>query len=243
MQHSKSNHSTSKDYEVLVWKMIEQEMVGLTGVDLLGIQHNVLMRGLSGFEHQIDVAYRFRIWRTEMLVIVECKQYQTNVGIDDLLEFRARIDDLRAHKGIFVTTVGYQRGAIEFAKANRISLLVARGAESISILYSAPVRTSSLMQAEREISGFRESFASWANAVDSRMLVDPVQNKIRVHRNGVELMFSPGALRRPMCSEKECDFRGGDGNRLFFHAEGLSFLRPEKVFAAVILEILLDPSN
>lgn len=59
-------------------------MVGITGVEELEINHNTKIKGLSGYEHQIDVSYRFTIWRTEILVIVECKQYQNKVGVAEL---------------------------------------------------------------------------------------------------------------------------------------------------------------
>src|SRR4029077_19736793 len=41
--------------------------------------------------------------------------------------FKSRLDDIRAHKGVFVTTVGYQDGALTVAKKNRIALAVVRG--------------------------------------------------------------------------------------------------------------------
>src|ERR1051325_5440845 len=124
---SSDNYKTSREYELLVQKLIEQEMSGITGVKELEVSHNTKIKGLSGYEHQIDVMYRFKIWKTEILVIVECKQYQDKVGVDDLLEFRSRIEDIKAHKGVFVTTSGFQTGAIRFAEANRIALLVVRG--------------------------------------------------------------------------------------------------------------------
>jgi hypothetical protein len=121
---SSDNYKTSRDYELLVHKMIKQKMSGITGVRDLEVLHNTKIVGLSGCNHQVDVLYRFKIWETEILVLVECKQYDRKIGKAALLEFRSRIEDIKAHKGIFVTSSGFQKGAVKFAEANRIALLI-----------------------------------------------------------------------------------------------------------------------
>lgn len=119
---------------MLVEKIIAQQLAGVCGLENVEICRGAKLVGQSTFVHQIDVSYKFRAWKTEFLVLVECKQYQRRVGVDDLLEFRSRIDDLKANKGVFVTSVGYQSGAVEFAAANRIALLIIRGTRCSVIL-------------------------------------------------------------------------------------------------------------
>ncbi len=132
-------------------------MSGISGIEVIEILHDAKMKGLSGYEHLIDVAYRFRIWKTEMLVIVECKQYQKKVGVDDLLEFRSRIEDLRAHKGIFVTSSDFQSGAVEIADANRIALLIVRGTMHFAIHYSLiPIPREE--RCKRQLEQLREAY-------------------------------------------------------------------------------------
>jgi len=58
-----------------------------------------------------------------MLILVECKHYKDKVEISDLLEFAQRIDDIGAHKGVVVSTVGFQEGAIKVADAHGIALV------------------------------------------------------------------------------------------------------------------------
>jgi hypothetical protein len=53
---------------------------------------------------------------------VECKHYKKKVPVDDVEEFHSKIDDIGAHKGIVITTVGFQVGAIKTAKARGIAL-------------------------------------------------------------------------------------------------------------------------
>jgi formylglycine-generating enzyme required for sulfatase activity len=45
-------------------------------------------------------------------------------GIEDVLTFAGRIRDIPAHKGMIVTTVGFQQGAVKMAKANGIALVL-----------------------------------------------------------------------------------------------------------------------
>ena len=44
------------------------------------------------------------------------------VPVNDVEEFHSKLDDIGAHKGIIVTTVGFQRGAVQTAKARGIAL-------------------------------------------------------------------------------------------------------------------------
>jgi restriction system protein len=53
---------------------------------------------------------------------VECKCYAHKVSVDDIEEFHSKIDDIGAHKGIMVTTVGYQEGAVKTARGRGIAL-------------------------------------------------------------------------------------------------------------------------
>jgi restriction system protein len=81
--------------------------------------------GKSGHEHAIDVAFELTIAGLRFLVLVECKRYRRRVGIDDVMELAYRIRDIGAHKGVIVTTCGFQDGAIDVAKSEGIGLLIA----------------------------------------------------------------------------------------------------------------------
>ena len=90
----------------------------------LNVFHNRKYKGQSGHEHQIDVSAELTLAGCQILILVECKNYKAAIGIDDLLEFAARLRDIGAHKGIVVTTVGYQEGAKKIAEANGIALVL-----------------------------------------------------------------------------------------------------------------------
>ncbi len=196
---SSDNHKTSRDYELLVHKMIEQEMSGIIGVKELEILHNTKIKGLSGYEHQIDVVYRFTIWRTEILVIVECKQYQNKVGVDDLLEFRARIEDIKAHKGIFVTSSGFQSGAVKFAKANRIALLVIREfapveeTPTIDVLFELEYRAPE-EQCQSLIEEICKIYDTRSTGYEFRISADHEQNVVKIEHEGTGIILEPNEL-------------------------------------------------
>lgn len=113
----------AKDYEDLVGRVYEDLPTG--GADRILVRRREHFIGKrTGHAHEIDLAFEFRIVDVRFLVLVECKAYKRKVGVDDLLEFAQRLDDIGAHKGIFVTTVGYEPGAIKVARGHRIALVV-----------------------------------------------------------------------------------------------------------------------
>jgi hypothetical protein len=77
----------------------------------------------TGHQHEIDVSIELEIADLSILILVECKHYRNKVDISDLLEFAQRIDDIGAHKGVMVTTIGYREGALKVARAHRIALV------------------------------------------------------------------------------------------------------------------------
>lgn len=58
----------------------------------------------------------------DMLIVVECKQLKNKATKQDMEIFASRIQDVSAHKGIFVTTVGFDKSARVIAIANKIAL-------------------------------------------------------------------------------------------------------------------------
>jgi hypothetical protein len=233
------NHATSRDYEFLIRNLIEQEMSGISGVDSLEVLHNVKMKGLSGYRHQIDVAYRFRLWKTEILVIVECKQYQKNVGVDDLLEFRSRIEDLRAHKEIFVTSSDFQSGAVEFAQANRIALLIVRGTQSEDVLYQSEYISPNEL-CKRQVEELRDIYQTTKTGLDSRVSINHRKHAVVVSHKRVRVSIEPGEFQHAVADRLVCEFENADSDdEVFFKHSKFSYLRTDKVLKSLILDELL----
>jgi hypothetical protein len=177
-----------------------------------------------------------------MLVVVECKQYQKKVGVDDLLEFRSRIEDLRAHKGIFVTSSDFQSGAVEFAEANRIALLIVRGTEHFDIRYhliAIPLEE----RCKRQLEQLREAYQTVSSGLDSRASIDHVEHVIVVEHDEARITIEPGELQYSMLYRMVCRFEDRDSEGIFFSGSRLPYLPVSKVLKSVILDELLAPRS
>jgi len=111
----------SVKYELLVKDLIKKDFDSMLFEK--NISHNKKYLGKSGHNHQIDVSAELTIGNINFLVLVECKYYSKSVSIKEVLEFSGRLNDIAANKGILISTIGFQKGAIKFAKANRIALI------------------------------------------------------------------------------------------------------------------------
>lgn len=72
----------------------------------------------------VDLSIKMNIGGADFLVLIECKCYTHSVGVDDVEEFHSKLDDIGAHKGILVTTSGFQSGAIKTAMGRGIALAI-----------------------------------------------------------------------------------------------------------------------
>lgn len=109
------------DFELLV-KSIYEEILEKDGFETIQVSHDVKVLGKSGQAHQIDVYWEFKIAGITHRVAVECKEYKNSVSIGKIRDFHGALFDIGNIKGIFVTTKGYQQGAIKFAESVGIDL-------------------------------------------------------------------------------------------------------------------------
>src|ERR1039457_2799083 len=77
----------------------------------------------SGHSHDIDGSIELTITGLSILILIECKHYKSRVGVSEVLEFAERISDIGAHKGVMVTTLGFQPGAYRIAAGRGIALV------------------------------------------------------------------------------------------------------------------------
>lgn len=73
--------------------------------------------------YQIDVYARFIAMGVEFKVITECKRYSSPVSREKVAVLADKVKSLGAHKGIMISTCGFQIGAYELAKKHGIALL------------------------------------------------------------------------------------------------------------------------
>lgn len=113
--------NTNTEYEKFTRELCER-LALYKGLLSSSVQHNVKLRGKSGLNHQIDVYWEYEKDGIVHRVAIECKNYSYGVSIGKVRDFYGVISDLEDVKGIMVTTVGYQKGAKQYADHYGISL-------------------------------------------------------------------------------------------------------------------------
>lgn len=122
----------SEDYERLVSSILEERIRKEYPNAVLKVFQNRKYKGQSGHEHQIDISVEMELVGCQVLIVGECKKYRERVGNEDILVLAGRMQDIGAHKGILVTTSGFQEGAKRVAKAKGIALVLVHSDDPIS---------------------------------------------------------------------------------------------------------------
>lgn len=73
--------SEAIDYEQLT-KATYEAILAKEGVQTVKVEHNVKVKGRSGVEHQIDVFWEFKQAGVTHRVLIECKNYASNLTLE-----------------------------------------------------------------------------------------------------------------------------------------------------------------
>lgn len=92
------------------------------------------LRGLSGENYQIDVYYEFVRAGIKHKVIIECKDWKSPVKRETVNTLESKVRDIPGVIGVIVSKVGYQSGAINFAKKKGILALTINELPSLGSL-------------------------------------------------------------------------------------------------------------
>jgi hypothetical protein len=117
------------EYERLVQE-IYQAILKKEGQDIR-VLHNVKIKGRSGVSHQVDVMWSHQHAGIGYSVIIECKNYKSNISLEKVRNIHAVSEDIRNNTPVVVTKTGYQSGAKEYAKFYGIHLKLLRKPTSI----------------------------------------------------------------------------------------------------------------
>ena len=112
-----------KEFELFIKRLYEQD-------EELDVEHDVTLTGKSNAKRQIDVLIKHKTLFHEYITIVECKRWKHRVDRSRVDILYAAMDDLNASKGVIFTTVGYEKGALEYAKSKNIDLFLVRDLKS-----------------------------------------------------------------------------------------------------------------
>lgn len=113
------------EYELLT-QAIYKDILAREGVSTANVQHNVSIAGRSGVEHQVDVYWEFKQAGITHRVLIECKNYASNLTLEKARNFFAVVHDIGNCVGIMVTKTGYQSGAAAFCKHYGLALKLLR---------------------------------------------------------------------------------------------------------------------
>lgn len=86
------------------------------------IEHNTKIQTDDG-NYQIDIYAKFIALGVEFKVLVECKRYSRAVSRETVAILESKLNSIGAHKGIIISTSGFQEGAIIYAQKHGIALI------------------------------------------------------------------------------------------------------------------------
>lgn len=122
-----SEHRTMWDrvyeYEDTVLNAIKSELLVGSSRDAV-IHQRPRLNGRSGHTHEVDIAIDVSVGGITLLLVVEIKYYKRRVGIEQILSFNGLLEDIGANKGIFVSSSGFSKAAIQHARSRGIALAI-----------------------------------------------------------------------------------------------------------------------
>lgn len=84
------------------------------------VEHLDPVEGLDG-TYVIDVTVRFRLTGLDFLVLFECKRHASPVKREHVQVLHVKMQSTGAQKGVVVAASGFQRGALQYARAHGIA--------------------------------------------------------------------------------------------------------------------------
>ena len=116
------------EYEKLVQDIfqaiVDYERCGLKHI---AVRHNETIKGISGATHQIDVLWDFELGGFPYQTLMEIKNWKSPVKKDKIIAFHGILMDIPGQPhGAFVSSSGFQSGAMTYAKTHGIELITIR---------------------------------------------------------------------------------------------------------------------
>lgn len=99
-----------------------------------------------------------------LIFVIECKNYNHKVPVDDIEEFASKVDQIRFQKisPICITTVGFQSGGLTFAKNRGITLWkVVQSSTIPDIILNRQKQWLKDLQPEIKLALTNENYENW----------------------------------------------------------------------------------
>jgi hypothetical protein len=237
-------------YELLIRELLLARLSPDCPNGTLQVHHNKKYKGKSGHMHQIDVVAELELAGTSLIIPVECKCYSHKVGIDEIMEFATRIEDIGAHKGIVVTTTGFQSGAVRFAKSKGIALVIAYDIKWEMILrrisedFNDPVKRferhkrfiNRQIHRKRMVTNFLSTFTESSNVAS--LITSQISKILSIHskyQDGDCFLHEFGSNKLRLFEKPECCFSVyvEEDKTIKLNISGLSLLLEAQLLVAV----------
>lgn len=108
-----------KEFEIQVKDFFQETGFSST---LKEVVHDKKMK-TTDQEYQIDVYYEFEHAGVSFKVLVECKKHKEAISREIIQVLNDKLSETGCHKGVLVSTSGFQKGAIAYAKRKGIALI------------------------------------------------------------------------------------------------------------------------
>ena len=108
-----------KRFEKLVYE-IQRSFSGTTAI----VTHKDYITGVdSKVRREIDISIKQQVAQFPILVVIDCKDYAEPVDVKSVEEFSGLAEDVRANKGVMVSSNGFTPAAVNVAKNKGIDTL------------------------------------------------------------------------------------------------------------------------
>lgn len=112
---------TAQDFEIFCMETLKAYGVR-ENLPNFTVKHNQKVEAYDG-TYQIDVLAEFTALGTELKVFAECKKRESrSIERDEASDLYTKVKSAGAHKGVLISTTGFQSGTVQFAKAHGIAL-------------------------------------------------------------------------------------------------------------------------
>ncbi|UJF24578.1 restriction endonuclease [Suttonella sp. R2A3] len=121
-------NNDGKNYEQFV-AQLQQALLdaeSITEQKNIKVQLNKKILDSCGIKREFDLYWEYELAGITYKTVIECKDYKSRVSVGRIDELIGKIRDIPDLKAVFATKKGYQSGAEDKAKHNRIDLLVVR---------------------------------------------------------------------------------------------------------------------
>jgi hypothetical protein len=138
------------------WKKFQKDVVEFFHSLGCDATEDTVVAGVRA-KHKIDVFVRFKRFGIEIKWVIECKYWNTSIPKEKVLVLAAIVDDVGADRGILISKVGFQSGAIRAAQVSNITLT---SLEELKEISQGDLISALLQTLETKVIQLKDSFFS-----------------------------------------------------------------------------------